>query len=242
MARGDGVALVHVPFLGVSSLDSGRREAAKLSAVFFLWAVKYRMEPAVTVPGRDIVSLLHYEAKRRSKVAELVERAATLTDEEIAAADVPLPWYRKALTLVRDRARAEAMARSFDNGGSCAHLITDGRVEDPTGEIREYLGETVWVRSGSSLVEVPYGKWLFFLHTGGIWADTALCENDARLYHGSRLIEVGTKNRYRVARQEHLLRLHSDAPIIFSETPAAGSTAPGAAQTRLGALGVRFSR
>lgn len=201
---------------------------------------KYGMDSSIHIPGRDIVTLLHSEAKRRSKVAELLDRAPTLTDEEIASADVPLPWYRKALTLVRDRAKAAVIAQSLDTDVS--GLVRHGHNPDPTGEIREYLGESIWVRSGSSEIEVPYGKWCFFLHAGGIWVDTALCSNDARLYHGSRLVEVATKLRYHEARQEHLLRYHSDAPVIASEAAQATRPGQGMPPPLLAGMGVRFSR
>jgi len=58
----------------------------------------------------DIISLLLYEAGRKSEVAALVKRVEALTDEEIASAHVPLPWYRKALTELRKRCIAERLA------------------------------------------------------------------------------------------------------------------------------------
>lgn len=200
------------------------------------------MDAAVTIRGRDTASLLAYEAKRRPHLAALVERAHLLTDAEIDAADLPLAWMRKALRKLRDDAAKAAAyhqtATMMDLGG----FIREGFSEDPTGEIRHYLGETVWVRSGASQIEVPYDKLLFFPHTGKIWVDTALCENDARLYHGSKLVEVATKTRYRQAIQEKLLRYHSDAPIIFSETAQPSAPGAGGPPPHLAALGVRFGR
>jgi hypothetical protein len=53
--------------------------------------------------GRDIVSLLEYEAFRRPEIAEFLDGIASVDDAAIDAFPVPLPWYRKAMKILRDR-------------------------------------------------------------------------------------------------------------------------------------------
>lgn len=82
--------------------------------------------------GRDIVELLKYEAARRPDVAALVDRVSDLTDEDIGAVEVPLPWFRNALKVMRDRVRLADYSASLS--------IEIVYTPDPIGEVWRYTG------------------------------------------------------------------------------------------------------
>jgi hypothetical protein len=129
------------------------------------------MTDLVSIPGRDIVALLRAEAKRKPAIAELMDAASDMTDAEIDALKVPLPWYRKALKKCRD------MQISSDTTARVSAIIANSVVEvklnNVDGTMRRYTGDTQFIsvaRGGD--VEIKSGTLIWFPMGGGVWVDT----------------------------------------------------------------------
>lgn len=195
---------------------------------------------AVSVGGRDPIQLLKYEASRRPDLQALCERAHELSDSDIEVANLPLPWMRKALSLLRDRAvvaHARNLGPALDL--TLRDFIVDGRVPDPEGMMWEYRGETRFVPAGRSSLEVPEGK-LIFVCAGRVFMDTAEIQPDDRFMARSVPLRSTTKTGYAGAVQERLQRLFPDAPMTVC---AGGQTAAsGRPDQPLAHLGVRIQR
>lgn len=84
--------------------------------------------------GRDIVKLLEYESSRRPEIAELVDKVSAMTDDDIANAEVPLPWFRNALKIMRDRQKIAVYSAELCNSIEISYL------PDPIGEVWKYTG------------------------------------------------------------------------------------------------------
>lgn len=130
------------------------------------------------MPGRSPIDLLIYESKRRPEIRNLLGLAemGELTDAEIDAAKVPLPWYRKALRQLRDsrinQTRANvsmgnAMKAMEENG-----LILDGKLAPSEGVMMQYVGPTQFIAMGKGHIELLSGRPVFFPKVGGVWIDT----------------------------------------------------------------------
>ena len=152
----------------------------------------------VNIGGRDIVSLILSEAKRRPAIAELVARAHEMTDDEIATVKVPLPWYRKALKKLRDqKENAEFELYVLENS---TEIITP----DGGGAIYRYTGMTDFIavdRDGQ--IEVKTGMLIWFPKSGGVWIDTLFSETIDPKLGQSIHVSNSTKTEYTHARYEH---------------------------------------
>lgn len=182
--------------------------------------------------GRDPISLLRYEASRRPEVADLLARIDDLTDQDIAEAKVPLPWYRKALTTLRDQNRDSRVRANLEL--SIEAYIVRGQSADPEGAIVTYTGEDIWVKVRSTELLLKSGTLIFFPEKGGVWLETLFLPNiDPRLLNG-RGHGKGTRQSYRVALQEARERACAPVPVADPSNPAASQP--------LAHLGVRIQR
>ncbi len=130
------------------------------------------MSDMVQIPGRDIVALLRQEAKRKPAIAQLMNDVQTMTDAEIDALKVPLPWYRKALKKVRDlNISAETTARVSD---ILKDRIVELKLNDVmTGTIRRWTYETRFIKMGrGGELEIKEGQYVWFPRSGGVWVGT----------------------------------------------------------------------
>lgn len=130
------------------------------------------------MPGRSPIDLLVYESKRRPEVKALMDLAKTgeLTDAELDAAKLPLPWYRKALRQLRDAYLSnERMNVSMVNSMRSMEehgLIRDGKLAPSQGVMMQYVGPTQFIAMGSGHIELQSGRPVFFPKVGGCWIDT----------------------------------------------------------------------
>lgn len=124
----------------------------------------------------DIVSLLKSEAKRRPKVAALLDRVHELTDEEIDTADVPLKWFKQGLRVARDRARIKnVMAETEAAMGPL--VIIDTSVNTKPGCRIQYTGMGFFALSRTGIsVEIKTYDWFFLPETGGAWQNQTFFE------------------------------------------------------------------
>lgn len=148
--------------------------------------------------GRDPVKLLEYEAKRRPVVKEMWARRAMLTDEEIDAAKLPLPWYRKAFKLARDQALFEEHNRAILEAAANNPVGDD--YEEGANSVRgvtvEYLGDTSWFKTARFEVEVKSRAWLFFPETGGCWDYQTFFEIIPSEFANNRKVAQQTRQEY----------------------------------------------
>jgi hypothetical protein len=66
--------------------------------------------------GRNIVKLITDEARTKPVIADLIQRAVDMTDEDFAQLATPLPWHKKALVEMRralDAANAQKVAEGY---------------------------------------------------------------------------------------------------------------------------------
>jgi hypothetical protein len=145
----------------------------------------------------DMVKMLLSEAKKRPEIAELVGRAGTLTDAEIAAAKVPLPWFRIALRRLRDQHGADQLWQLIER------FVVDSVAPDPPGWLHIWQGGAVFLPLGrETAMDVRDGEPLFLPDTGGFWLATAFSPNvPSVLVSGSRRDRRETKSGYTLARR-----------------------------------------
>ena len=128
----------------------------------------------------------------------MVDRAASLTDEEIDEAKVPLPWFRQALRMLRR-----------ELGGDLTELrvrsqiekhVVDGINPDPMGEMREFVGGTRFVQLRQGELEVDTGFLFWLSDEGGAWLDTIFVRQvDPALMTGSRSLGRMPRTAYQAA-------------------------------------------
>lgn len=147
----------------------------------------------VGLVGRDIVKMLESEARRKPQVAELLTRARAgdLSDADIAAAIVPLPWYRKALIEARDRVAAQAM---FDD--VIPETLEDG-ANTTRGTTVIFTGPTCWLKPVRGLqTEVRTGDMLFFPQDGGAWLNQTFFSGSQPELQSVRVIAEQSRKEY----------------------------------------------
>lgn len=118
---------------------------------------------------RDPQVLLTYEAKRRPKIAAWMAQIDSLTDSEIAALPVPLPWMRQALLTLKENRRLDGLKAMLM--ADYDHWVTDGRSADPIGIMRQWTGGEAYVRVRRGEILVTHGQ-LLWINADGIWLDT----------------------------------------------------------------------
>jgi len=182
--------------------------------------------------SRDLKSMLAYEAKRRPAVAELVERAEHLTDEDLATVAVPMPWYRKALRLVRDQRRKEATIQ----GGDFARFMVEMPPSPaPMGETRQWTHDATFIKTDGWMFEITPGFLIWLPEGGGVWIGTVFSKSiDSRLVAQTTTQGRMTHNEYRDMRAQKAI---IDCPI---SAPVIDLTRSTAAVHRLSDLGVRI--
>lgn len=114
---------------------------------------------------RDIVSLLRYEAKRNGQLAQLVENVGFMTEAEIKAAKVKLPWMRQALLTLKDANAYTDLAATVED------WVLDYASADPMGETRRWIGGDRYIKVGRSQIEIVCGQ-LVWSDGNGVWVDT----------------------------------------------------------------------
>lgn len=178
--------------------------------------------------GRSLTKMLKYEASKKKEIAELVENIASLTDQDIETAKVPLPWYRQALYALRNEVNESTLVMSLM--ASLNNCIVDGVVNDPMGTILVWVGPDTFLRiDRSNEVEVKTGE-LLFLVNDGVWIETIFSKLvDPRILTETKFVEQSRKSEYRVAFRNKVNR------TIFTEPP----TNP---NNTLQQYGVRFSK
>jgi len=181
--------------------------------------------------GRSLDKLLEAEARRRPEIAAMLEIVEHLTDHDIDTAVVPLPWYRTALRVMRDKRRGFNLAQNFEE----AQPVVRGFLPEMEGTQVFYRGREGWfdrgTHSGVSLL-IPTDTHLFVTDHLTVWYNCTSLAIDDR-FKTSQPIKRSTLTQYKADYNERMLKLHADAPVIISEQAA---TPAG----RLASFGVNF--
>lgn len=133
-----------------------------------------------------------YEAKRRPEIQELVDKVDQLTDADIDAAVVPLPWFRQALKLVREK-KIEAARNSRIEAN-----IVLGVNPEKIGRVFLWPHDTTYVQTSAiTTIELKFMEPYFVLDDGGVYIGYSLFKMvDPRLLAGTLYGENKTKSDY----------------------------------------------
>lgn len=188
--------------------------------------------------------MLRAEARRFPKVAELLERVAYLSDEEIDYADVPLPWYRHALRSLREKERFLASItamRSEMEGGSS--FFRHGVNPSIKGKQGIYAYADRWIKMINSEMLLRSGTLVFFPNTGGVWVESAFGPKAdvASLLPCCQQMQETNLDAYKAAFNQRMLGLVPDAPMTIDLGASSVSIGGPSHLTSLAALGVRLS-
>jgi len=177
------------------------------------------MSDMVQIPGRDIVALLRAEAKRKPAIAQLMNDVVGMTDEQIAALKVPLPWYRVALKKCRDlKISAETTQRVSE---IVSNAVVEVFINDIDGTMRQFTGDTQFIKvARGGDVEIKYGTFIWFPHAGGVWIDTLFSSTiDPKLAESTFIGDIN-KQGYINARAEQRSK---NAPVNVPGTVVDGA-------------------
>lgn len=155
------------------------------------------------------MKLLDYEMKKRPEIAKIAAKVDTMTDQQIDALDTPLPWFKQAFRLLREknlRARREAEILPY---------LRYGYNEDQSGDILSYRGETdFFTVDRGSQIEVRENTTIFRTQEG-VWIDDLFSSVlDPRLIGKSTSVRQGTLSEYFNQRRAEVNANHT-----FIETP-----------------------
>jgi hypothetical protein len=179
----------------------------------------------------NIIDLLLAEAKRKPAIKALVDKIHELTDEDIAQAQVPLPWYRQALVCLKEKDSLRTLALDVDK-----HIV-HGAVPNPDGEVFQWVGGEAYLPSGpfGSLLMITHGKLLWLPAKGGVWYETSFSPT---VHHSIRancrkLCDANKLEYMEMYKRATSRNAPADVPVIdMSDTP----------QSPLAAMGVRIYR
>jgi hypothetical protein len=155
---------------------------------------------------RNLLTMLDYEAKRQPRLATLVADIDRLSEADIQAAPVRLPWMRQALLALKASHNQAALIAWVEQ------RATAGRTADPIGEMRRWEAGDSFVRVGRSHLEVRHGQLLWF-DGSGVWIDTIRTSViDPQLQRQSVACGRVTRSEYLAAIRARARQLLPDAP------------------------------
>lgn len=177
------------------------------------------MSDMVQIPGRDIVALLRAEAKRKPAIAQLMNDVVDMTDEQIAALKVPLPWYRVALKKCRDlKINAQTTERV---SAIIANSVVEVFINDTDGSMRQFTGDTQFIKvARGGDVEIKCGTLIWFPLSGGVWIDTLFSSTIDPALGQSTFVGEINKQGYITARAEQRSK---NAPTNLQSTVVDGA-------------------
>jgi hypothetical protein len=115
--------------------------------------------------SRNLDDLLEYEARRHPELANVIANLGNMTEADIKAVRLPLPWIRKTLLARKRNQERDLLAGSLDQ------WVIDGHTPDPMGEMRRWEASNTFIRVGRSQLEIQYGH-LIWLEANTVWIDS----------------------------------------------------------------------
>ena len=137
--------------------------------------------------------MLAYEAKRRPKLALMMQHLECYSGDEIMQQTEFPKWLRQALRMSKKQRVGDALQAA--NSG----LIVDGVMPDPLGEMRRWVASSQFIplHHGQSL-QIDEGSLLWLpLSGGGLWIETIFCRHIApQIIANSRAEQIIAKSGY----------------------------------------------
>jgi hypothetical protein len=147
--------------------------------------------------NKTLIGYLHYEAKVKPHIKELVDRVDNMTDAEIDAANTPLPWFKIALKDLRDSRRV-------------VELPEIPHDPNPMGTMVEWTSPEDFIKGPSRLeIEIKPGMLLWRPDTGGVWFEAVFCKTVDPKIFSQRPVARISKKEYLAAYQARLSRLRA---------------------------------
>jgi hypothetical protein len=109
----------------------------------------------------DIVAMLLYEAKQKPNIQYLVDNILSLSTNDIQNASTPLPWYKQALLIMKNRLTLESTT-SYSNNS------------DPIGSTALWTYDNTFLkidRGGEIEIKTNTPIW-FQLNSPGVWIES----------------------------------------------------------------------
>lgn len=140
---------------------------------------------------RDTESLLQYEIKKNSKLANIYNNLVDFSEQQIESLKF-MKWVRQALIK-----KKKDLENTYITGMLEKYII-DGYMPDPIGMMYRWLGinEFVYVDRGS-MIEMKYGDLIWFPKTRGVFIENLFSQYiDARLLNKTEKIQEISKKNY----------------------------------------------
>jgi hypothetical protein len=157
-----------------------------------------------------LLGYLEYEAKVKPAIAELVAKVDSMTDEEIDAADTPLPWFKTALKMLKYENIRKAQGVEMLG-------VTMGHTPDSMGQAAMWTGGDIFIQASSKMaVELKTNTLVWFPETGGVWIESTFCRTVDHRLADLPITGVMTKSQYMVAYKESLAKRHG---VVIKQEP-----------------------
>lgn len=150
----------------------------------------------------DIVAMLKYEAKQKPNIQYLVDNILSMTTTDIENAITPLPWYKQALLILKNRLTLESTTIYSEN-------------IDPTGWTAKWFSEDTFLkidRGGEIEIKTNTPIW-FPDNSTGVWIESLFSSYiDPKLLtlHQTDII---TKSQYITLYKQRINNLHHSSII-----------------------------
>lgn len=150
-----------------------------------------------------LLGKLEYEARVKPEIKKLVDNVYNMTDEEIDAAETPLPWFKQALKMMRDL----KSANDFDE--FVMNNTTFSANDDIDGVTFRYLGEDFFARVSTGMeVEVKSGEVFWCPKTGGAWIQETFCKEIPQQFRACNFVGEMKKSGYISCYKEEISKRH----------------------------------
>lgn len=146
----------------------------------------------VNIGGRDLLTLLNREAAKKPAIAALMVAAQNMSDAEIDALKVPLPWYRKALKIARNR-------RQFAEASVEINAIAkEVYINDTMGTIRQWTGDPTFIgMSQGGDLEIKMNQFVWFpLDGSGVLIGTSFSKTVDQKLAQTVYVSEGSRSQY----------------------------------------------
>ena len=169
----------------------------------------------IQVGRRSLTELLRTEARKRPEIAALIENIDNISNEEIMATKVPLPWFRKALIELKK----ESITKYFHERAMrmIADQVEEVYVEDGVGSLRRWNGGKTFVALDRGHLEINPNTLLWFPLTGGVWIDTVFAkEIDTQLQTTQFIKQISKSGYAEEVKQQREKNLNGAGTILDS--------------------------
>jgi hypothetical protein len=181
----------------------------------------------------NLLKYLEYEARVKPEIKALVDNLDNMSYDDIEKCKVPLPWFKKALSILKAQNDAKKQ-------GLAAPGIRYGTNPDPLGQTAYWHYDPKFIKTATAMeVEITTGTLVWFPADGGVWIESVFCKTVEPQMDSLVKLETCTKSEYMRKYKEATLK-RVDGPTL----PTTSYTSPQieAEKNTLSAWGVRIYR